>query len=121
METPVKPFFIPIPNGHKTKEMVNSPAPFTPISGSPSDPRSGANTPSHSRTRSSVSSNVAVSTPPVVPNPNATSPTFLPATTDFAVRRSALTISDRSSYFPPAPPELFFQKHHPSSYQQPVV
>jgi pro-apoptotic serine protease NMA111 len=107
MDSQAKPSFIAIPMHPKSKELITSPPTYSPISTSPSDSRSGANTPSYHRSRSFSSSNVIVSSVPATPSLNSSSPHLRPGS-DFPVRKSVL--SDRTSYFAAAP-ELIFQKH----------
>src|SRR5579859_6501448 len=115
MEALNKPTFIPIPIGSKARELATSPSPaFTPISMSPTDTRSGANTPSYTRARAFSSSNIVASSPamPVRPAP---SPRI--NGTDFPVRRAAPNPLERVFDFPADHDHLSFPKQPVNIYQ----
>jgi pro-apoptotic serine protease NMA111 len=111
MEAPMKPFFIPIPPTNKMRDTSATSSMFSPVSMSPSDSLSGANTPSYLRTRSYSSSNeVAAISPGLASLLNGIPPQILSNGPEFPVRRSVLQNSDLISYFPSNPPELAFPK-----------
>jgi pro-apoptotic serine protease NMA111 len=104
----MKPSYIPIPRTNGTREGTATPSMFSPISMSPSDSQSGANTPSYSRTRAYSSSNlVSGNFPPLSALPNGVSPQTRP---EFPVRRSVFQSTDLASYFPSHAPEIVFPK-----------
>jgi pro-apoptotic serine protease NMA111 len=96
-----KPTYIPIPSQQTGRELISTPQSTSPLATSPTDARSGANTPSHTETRSYSSLNVVVSASPL----NAPSPTRA----EYPVRRAVHNIHSRTSYFN-SPGDLLFQK-----------
>ena len=101
---PMTPSFVPIPGTHK---MLDGGV-ISPVSMSPSESQSGANTPSYSRTRAYSFSNVAAadfaslsSLPTGISRSNGS---------EFPVRRSVFQNSDLASYFQSNAPELALSK-----------
>jgi pro-apoptotic serine protease NMA111 len=121
MDVQEKPSFIVIPRRPKDKELFNTPTAQcpTPMSTSPTDLRSGANTPSFTRARHVSSNNFASSpAPPVL---SAVSPPLPPNGVDFPVRYPIQNPSERTSYFSPPGSDLVFHKQPVVSYSPATV
>jgi len=110
-----KPSFIAIPLPSKKRELITSPQTDSPLSTSPTDLRSGANTPSFNRSRSVTASNAVVGSSPATPHPSA--PHLRPGAHDYPTRK----LAERTSYFAPAAPELVFPKQPYPAYQPALV
>ena len=123
MDAQQKPSFIAIPHKPKDKEIFATVTPhsLTPMSSSPTDLRSGANTPSYNRAISGSSNNLHLASSPAPPVLNPASPQYLPNGADFPVRRSILHPPERPSYFGAGPTDLLFQKQPVADYAPPSV